>query len=103
MPRWTYILLIAGLGAIVANVLHAPPLVIFALAGVGLIPLAGLIGHATEELAHRVGPKWGGLLNATFGNAAEMIILIAALRAGLFTLAKASITGSIIGNVLLVL
>src|SRR3712207_6313166 len=103
MPRWMYGLLVLGLGAIVANVLHAPPLVIFGLAAAGLIPLAGLIGHATEELAHRVGPKWGGLLNATFGNAAELIILISALRAGLFTLAKASITGSIIGNVLLVL
>ena len=103
MPRWMYGLLVLGLGAIVANLLGAPPLVVFGLAAVGLIPLAGLIGHATEELAHRVGPKWGGLLNATFGNAAEMIILIVALRAGLFTLAKASITGSIIGNLLLVL
>lgn len=103
MPRWMYILLVLGVGGVVANVLQAPPLVVFGLACAGLIPLAALIGHATEELAHRVGPKWGGLLNATFGNAAELIILIAALRAGLFTLAKASITGSIIGNLLLVL
>jgi Ca2+:H+ antiporter len=67
-----------------------------------VIPLAGLMGHATEELAERVGEGVGGLLNATFGNAAELIIAIMALRAGLFDLVKASITGSIIGNILLV-
>jgi Ca2+:H+ antiporter len=103
MPRWMYVLVVAGLVAVGARFIGAPSLLIFALACAGLIPMAGLIGQATEELAHHVGPKWGGLLNATFGNAAELIILIAALRAGLFTLAKASITGSIIGNLLLVL
>lgn len=83
-------------------VLHSPPLWIFVVACLGIIPLAGLMGHATEQIAERVGEGLGGLLNATFGNAAELIIAIMALRAGLFDLVKASITGSIIGNVLLV-
>src|SRR5437868_1547755 len=81
----------------------APPTLVFAAACLGLIPLAGLIGHATGQLALRFGPHWGGLLNATFGNAAELIITILALHEGLLTLVKASITGSIIGNTLLVL
>ena len=68
----------------------------------GIIPLAGLMGKATEHLAERVGEGIGGLLNATFGNAAELIIAIMALRAGLYDVVKASITGSIIGNILLV-
>ncbi len=75
----------------------------FIAACVGLIPLAGLIGESTEALAHVTGPKIGGLLNATLGNAAELIITIVAIRAGLLDLVKASITGSIIGNLLLVL
>lgn len=103
MPRWMYVMIVVGLGSIVANFLKAPDLLVFSLACAGLIPMAALIGHSTESLAHRIGPKWGGLLNATFGNAAELIILIAAIQSGLFTLAKASITGSIIGNILLVL
>ena len=61
------------------------------------------MGEATEHLAHRTGPTIGGLLNATFGNAAELIIAIVALRAGLVELVKASITGSILGNLLLIL
>ena len=83
-------------------VLHSPPTWIFVVSCLAIIPLAGLMGHATEEIAERVGEGIGGLLNATFGNAAELIIAIVALRAGLFDLVKASITGSIIGNVLLV-
>jgi Ca2+:H+ antiporter len=75
---------------------------IFVIACLGIIPLAGLMGHATEDISERVGEGLGGLLNATFGNAAELIIAIVALRAGLYDLVKASITGSIIGNVLLV-
>ena len=75
----------------------------FVAACVGLIPLAGLIGEATEALAQVTGPRIGGLLNATLGNAAELIITIVAIRAGLLDLVKASITGSIIGNLLLVL
>jgi Ca2+:H+ antiporter len=83
-------------------VLHSAPLAIFVISCLAIIPLAGLMGHATEELAERMGEGVGGLLNATFGNAAELIIAIMALRAGLYELVKASITGSIIGNILLV-
>ncbi len=76
---------------------------VFALSAVGVIPLAGYIGESTEALAERTGPKIGGLLNATLGNAAELIITLVAIRAGLLDLVKASITGSILGNLLLVL
>jgi len=75
---------------------------LFVAAAVALIPAAGLIGEATEELANRSGPTLGGFLNATFGNAAELIIAIVALRAHHVEVVKASITGSIIGNLLLV-
>jgi Ca2+:H+ antiporter len=68
-----------------------------------LVPLAGWMGRATEQLAERMGEGVGGLLNATFGNAAELIITIAALRAGLHDVVKASIAGAIVGNILLVL
>ncbi len=83
-------------------VFHSPPMWIFVISCLAIIPLAGQMGHATEKIAERVGEGLGGLLNATFGNAAELIIAIMALRAGLHELVKASITGSIIGNVLLV-
>jgi len=76
---------------------------IFITAAVSLIPLAGLIGLGTEQLARRSGPGWGGFLNATFGNAAELIIALVALNKGHVELVKASITGSIVGNLLLVL
>jgi Ca2+:H+ antiporter len=75
----------------------------FFLSCLGIVPLAAWMGRATEHLSDRVGPGLGGLLNATFGNAAELIIAFAGLRAGLYDLVKASITGSIIGNILLVL
>lgn len=75
----------------------------FVVSALALIPLAAILGRATEEVAVHTGPKIGGLLNATLGNAAELIITIVALREGLVTVVKASITGSIIGNVLLVL
>ena len=67
------------------------------------MPLAGWLGHATEQLSRHTGEGVGGLLNATFGNAAELIIALAALRQGLYPVVKASLTGSIIGNLLLVL
>ena len=76
---------------------------IFVVSGLAIIPLAGLMGRATEHLAERTGEGIGGLLNATFGNAAELIIALAALRSGLYDVVKASIVGSIIGNILLVL
>ena len=78
-------------------------LLLFAAAGLAILPLAGWMGRATEQLASRLGEGVGGLLNATFGNAAELIISIAALRAGLHEVVKASLAGSIIGNALLVL
>jgi len=83
--------------------LHASPLVVFAVTGLGVVPLAAAMGAATEALAHRTGPAAGGLLMATFGNAAELILAVAALKAGLTDLVKASITGSILGNLLLIL
>lgn len=89
--------------AIGAELLHASPLVIFALAALAIVPLSGFLGKATEEIAAYTGPTLGGLLNATLGNMAELIIAILALRAGLVDLVKASITGSILGNLLLVL
>ncbi len=79
------------------------PVWIFGLAAIGIVPLASLIGQATEDLSTHTDPRLGALLNATLGNAAELIITIAAVRAGLLELVKASITGSIIGNLLLVL
>jgi Ca2+:H+ antiporter len=78
-------------------------LLIFAASCLAILPLAGWMGRATEQLAERLGEGIGGLLNATFGNAAELIIALAALRAGLYDVVKASIAGSIIGNILLVL
>jgi Ca2+:H+ antiporter len=89
--------------AVVAELLEWNPLLIFIFSCVALIPLAGLLGEATEELAIHTGPKIGGLLNATLGNAAELIITIVALSQGQYDLVKASITGSILGNLLLIL
>jgi len=86
-----------------AEILHWPALAIFLLACFAIIPMAAYIGEATESLAHFTGPRIGGLLNATLGNAAELIITITAIRAGLLELVKASITGSILGNLLLVM
>jgi Ca2+:H+ antiporter len=76
---------------------------IFITAAIAILPLAGWLGWATEQLADRSGEGVGGLLNATFGNAAELIIALAALRAGLHDVVKATIVGSIVGNILLVL
>lgn len=89
--------------ALVLEVLHSDPTWIFITAALGIVPLAGILGEATDALAKQAGARVGALLNATFGNAAELIITIAAIRAGLLEVVKASITGSIIGNILLVL
>ncbi len=89
--------------AIVARFAGAPDPALFALASLAIIPLASVIGETTESLACRLGPGVGGLLNATFGNAAELIIALFALFHGLDSVVKASLTGSIIGNLLLVL
>src|SRR5262249_36784022 len=78
-------------------------LLIFATSSLAILPLAAWMGWATEQLAERLGEGVGGPLNATFGNAAELIIAVAALRAGLHDVVKASIAGSIVGNILLVM
>lgn len=98
-------LLLAVPVAIVMEITKAPAVWIFVVSCVAVIPLAGLMGRATESLAETLGPGIGGFLNATFGNAAELIIALMALIKGptMYPLIKASLTGSIIGNVLLVL
>ena len=98
-----YALLIFIPIAFVVRFLHLGELLLFITSAAAIIPLAKILGSATEELAIRVGSGIGGLLNATFGNAVEMIIAFFALQAGLYEVVKASITGSIIGNVLFVL
>ena len=89
--------------AIALELAHAGPVLIFAAAALGVIPCAAVMGEATEAIAARTGPGIGGLLNVTFGNAPELIIAFFALLEGLQEVVKASIVGSIIGNVLLVM
>ncbi|NWJ96213.1 MAG: calcium/proton exchanger [Chloroflexi bacterium] len=89
--------------AFVARFLEFAPLYTFFIAALAVVPIAKLMGEATEALAHHAGPGIGGLLNATFGNAVELIISMIALTKGLPEVVKASITGSIIGNILFVL
>ena len=88
--------------AIVLEYIHAEQLILFVVAAISLIPLAKLIGDSTEHLASHYGATLGSLLNVTFGNAAEIIIAIVAINAGLLELVKASITGAILGNILLI-
>ena len=97
------LLLLALPLAFLAEVLHWGPVAVFALSALAVVPLAAYIGEGTEALAAYTNPRIGGLLNATLGNAAELIITIVAIRAGLLELVKASITGSILGNLLLVM
>jgi Ca2+:H+ antiporter len=97
------LLLIALPIAILAEIGGWGEMWVFVLSSVAIIPLAGLIGLSTEALTVYTGPRLGGLLNATLGNAAELIITIMAIREGLLELVKASITGSILGNILLVM
>jgi calcium/proton exchanger (cax) len=101
--KFLNLLLLAIPLSLALKLLHYSPVLLFIAAGLSIIPLSGYMGKATEEIAIYVGPRVGGLLNATFGNAAELIITVLALRAGLAEVVKASITGSIIGNLLLVL
>ncbi|MFH7028659.1 MAG: calcium/proton exchanger [Heteroscytonema crispum UTEX LB 1556] len=89
--------------SLAAHFLEWGELVVFITAGLAILPLAAWMGTATEEIAVVAGPTLGGLLNATFGNATELIIALIALKAGLLDVVKASITGSIIGNLLLVM
>lgn len=104
-PRGVVFALIAIVCALVLllDLAGAPPTVLFVLSGVAISGLAWLVGVATEQLGSSTGSKISGLLNIAFGNAAELVITILALRAGLLTLVRASITGSILGNLLLVL
>src|SRR5688500_2040553 len=89
--------------AIALELAHADPVLVFAAAALGVIPCAAVMGEATEAIAAKSGPGIGGLLNVTFGNAPELIIAFFALIEGLQEVVKASIVGSIIGNVLLVM
>lgn len=87
----------------ICEFLNVSPSIMFVLAALSIVPLAGLMGEATEEISFYSGPKIGGFLNATFGNATELIISFFALKEGLFEVVKSSIAGSVIGNILLVL
>lgn len=89
--------------SIVGKFMNFSPSIMFILAALSIIPLAGLMGEGTEEISFYSGPKIGGFLNATFGNATELIISFFALKEGLFEVVKSSISGAIIGNILLVL
>jgi Ca2+:H+ antiporter len=101
--RLVDLLLVFVPAAVALELLSSNATLTFACAALAIIPLAGILGEATEVMAERVGTRVGALLNATFGNAAELIITITAIRAGLIEVVKASITGSILGNLLLVL
>src|SRR5450631_3189959 len=103
MPRWLYFLLIFVPLTLILAFFHVPPLLIFAVAALGIIPLAALLGQGVEMVAEHTGEQIGGLLFATFGNATELIISLFALSAGLLDVVRASIIGSILGNALLVL
>ena len=102
MKVWFGLLIFVPI-AVAAELMGAAPLLVFIFSALAILPLSTLLGDATEHLAAHAGPTVVGLLNATLGNLAELIIAIIALRAGLLDLVKASITGSIIGNLLLVL
>src|SRR4051812_36805563 len=100
---WPYTLVPFIPIAVVLELAHASASLVFAASALGVIPTAALMGKATEELATRSGPGVGGFLNVTFGNAPELIIAFFALREGLHEVVKASLIGSILGNMLLVL
>jgi Ca2+:H+ antiporter len=100
---WPYTLVPFIPIAVLLDLVHASAALIFATSAIAVIPTAALMGRATEELADRVGPGIGGLLNVTFGNFPELLIAFFALREGLHEVVKASIIGSVLGNVLLVL
>ncbi len=100
---WPYLLTPLIPAAVALDIAGAPAGVVFVASALGIVPTAALMGRATEELAARSGPGIGGLLNVTFGNAPELIIALFALGQGLHEVVKASIVGSIIGNILLVL
>jgi Ca2+:H+ antiporter len=100
---WLRLLLLGVPATIILRICGVNPVWLFVSSSLAIVPLAGLMGEATEQLAERLGPGVGGLLNATFGNAAELIIALFALFKGYDEVVKASLAGSILGNVLLVL
>src|SRR4051812_49910628 len=100
---WPYLLVPFIPIAVVFEFAHVDAVATFFASTLGVIPTAALMGRATEELAARAGPGIGGLLNVTFGNAPELIIALFALNAGLHEVVKASLIGSILGNILLLL
>jgi len=103
LPFPKYLLPIAPLAVVLYFAGIGSPLLHFAVAGVAILALVIVIGAATEEVAIRLGPVWGGLLNATFGNVTELIIALIALSHGAHQVLRASLTGSILGNMLLLL
>ncbi len=103
IPKWTIPLLLAIPVAAVLDLSGGSQVGVFIAAALALIPCSGIMGRATEHLAARSGPGIGGLLNVTFGNAPELIIALVALSQGYSELVKASLVGSVLGNVLLVL
>ena len=100
---WAFVLLLAIPVSVALELLAGPGVPVFAAAALAIVPLAWFMGLATEEIGKHAGPGVGGLLNATFGNATELIIALFALSEGLVDVVKASLTGSILGNLLLVL
>ena len=101
--RWLNVLLLAAPLALFLDVFHAPALLVFVVTALAIVPFASVLGEATGTLAAYSGPAVGGLLNATLGNLTELIIAIFALSAGHIEVVKASLSGSIMGNLLLVL
>jgi Ca2+:H+ antiporter len=99
---WKWVLLAFGPIAIAGSLFHLGAVPVFLLSALAIIPLAALIGESTGHLSEHLGPSSGALINATFGNLAEMIIAVFAVRAGLLEVVKASLTGSILGNLLFV-
>ncbi len=101
--RWLNLFLLFVPAAVTLDLLHVPPLAIFIASALAIAPLASVLGESTGVLARMCGPAIGGILSATMGNATEMIIAFFALHAGHINVVKASLSGSIIGNLLLVL
>jgi Ca2+:H+ antiporter len=101
--RRSHLLFAAIPAALAAELLHASPLIVFAVGALALIPAANLMTQATEQIAEQAGPGVGGILNVSFGNGPELILILTSLAKGLDEVVKASLVGSVLGNVLLVL
>ena len=101
--KYLYILLVFIPITIIGKIMGCSDTMLFIFSSLAIIPLAGLMGKSTDDIACFCGQRIGGLLNATFGNATELIIAFIAMKEGLFDVVKASLAGSVIGNILLVL